>query len=285
MKIKPRKVLKVIAIIVSILVIIVLVAINILMSRYDERKTLSEIESRSIPYRHAFVNYNGYKINAYCIGDPVLPKALFIHGSPGHWVDWKSQYIDPELLENYCMIAYDRPGYGETTMPASPSLELQADVAARVMKYFCDERECFVVSGHSYGGGVVEKLLIDHPARANKGIYVAGTLSPEHQGKRWYNYLAAFKPVQWIIPYEFTSSNIEMMPLRTELEKNRGMQPRITQPLVLIQGTKDVLVPFKTVDYYRSVKPEGVEYMIVEGMNHFVPWTNPELISRAILEN
>ena len=183
------------------------------------------------------------------------------------------------------MIAYDRPGYGETTMPAASSLAVQADVAARVMRHFCDEQECYVVSGHSYGGGVVEQLLLDQPARARKGVYVAGTLSPEHQPRRrWYNYIAAFKPVQWVLPHEFNASNTEMFPLHNELEKNRGRQAQIYQPLVLIQGTKDVLVPFQTVDYYKSVKPDGVRYMIIEGMNHFVPWTNPEVIVDAIID-
>jgi pimeloyl-ACP methyl ester carboxylesterase len=73
-----------------------------------------------------------------------------------------------------------------------------------------------------------------------------------------------------------------MMDLATELRKNEGLQESITTPITLIQGTADVLVPYETVDYYRSVKSTGVEYMIVEGMNHFIPWTDPELVVEAI---
>ena len=93
MKFKPKKVLKILALVAAVLIVLIFVALNILMSQYDEAKTLTEIERQEIPYRHAFVDYNGYKINAYCIGDQSLPKALFIHGSPGHWVDWKNQYV------------------------------------------------------------------------------------------------------------------------------------------------------------------------------------------------
>ena len=51
---------------------------------------------------------------------------------------------------------------------------------------------------------------------------------------------------------------------------------------MLIQGTKDVLVPYATVDYYKSKKTDGVKYMIIDGMNHFVPWSDPDLIVEAL---
>ena len=277
-----KKIFKIIAIVLVALLIIALIAINVLFARYDEMKTVEKISAAGIQFEQAFVNYNGHKVNAWCFGDKDNEKALMIHGSPGHWVDWVELYTDTNLLRDFCLIAYDRPGYGGTTVPANGSLKVQAGVAAAVMEHFCGTDTCYSVAGHSYGGGVVEEVLIDHSEHVNAGIYVAGTLSPKDQPRKWYNYVAGFRPVQWVLPKAFVSSNIEMMILADELQKNKGLQETITTPIILIQGTADMLVPYKTVDYYRSIKPTGVNYVIVEGMNHFIPWTDPEIVIEAI---
>lgn len=281
---RAKKVGMIVGGIIIVVVTGLVIAFNIMINQMmSGGGAIDKMIEAGVPFDQEFVPYGEYSINTFKIGDPSLPKVLFVHGSPGHWFDFVNIYTNTDLLDNYCMIAYDRPGYGMTTMPPAKEMSMQADVAAAVMEYFCDDDECYQVAGHSYGGGVTEQLLLDHAYHTNKGIYVAGTLSPDHQPRKWYNYLASMWMVRAMIPKDMRSSNHEMMTLSAELEKNRGQQSRITQPIVLIQGTKDVLVPYATVDYYKSVKPSGVNYVIVEGMNHFIPWTNPELIVDAIL--
>ena len=126
--------------------------------------------------------------------------------------------------------------------------------------------------------------MLDYPQLVDKGVYVAGTLSPSHQKRKWYNYAASLWVVKWLLPKEMRSSNYEMMHLASSLKENRGRHNEIHQPLVLIQGTKDFLVPFETVHYYKEQMPSGVKYMIEDGMNHFVPWSDPELIVEAIVD-
>jgi pimeloyl-ACP methyl ester carboxylesterase len=278
-----KKILSIAGIVLAILLVLMLITVNVLFLRYDEMKTVEKIALAGNQTQNALIDYgDGYVINAWCIGNPENRKALLIHGSPGHWVDWVELYTNKGLIEDYCLVTFDRPGYGGTTVPPDGSLEVQADIAARVMEYFCGEDACYSVVGHSYGGSVVEEVLINHPTRAIAGIYVAGTLSPEHQPRRWYNHVAAWRPVQWVIPEAFVASNIEMMILADELRKNEGLQANITQPITLIQGTSDLLVPYETVEYYKNIKPDGVEYVIVEGLNHFIPWTDPYLVIDAL---
>jgi pimeloyl-ACP methyl ester carboxylesterase len=278
-----RKGLRILGIIVIVLIVLALIAGNYFMSTYDEMDTVARIDEAGIDFEQRFVPYDDAVINTYRIGKPSNPKALLIHGSPGHWVDWGSSYLDKEILDSLCLIAYDRPGYGNTTLPAASELSIQGDVAAAVMQEYCDAEECYSVAGHSYGGGVVQQVLIDHQGQANKGIYVAGTLAPDMQQKKWYNYLASLWVFKWAIPKEMRSSNHEMMTLSEELAGQEGKLHLIKDPIILIQGTEDVLVPYETVDYYKRMKSTGVEYVIVEGMNHFIPWTNPELIKEALI--
>ena len=278
-----RSILKVTGIIVILLLVALIIFANVMLNGFDESGALSKLQAADINYEQNYVNYQGHKINTYRIGNPELPKALLIHGSPGHWSDWINVLLDQRLLSEMCLIVMDRPGYGNTNMPASRELAQQAEVATSVMAYYCKEYECFTVAGHSYGGGVVEQILLDHPATAAKGIYVAGTLSPEHQPRKWYNYLASTALIKWMLPKIMRSSNVEMMQLQSDLTKNRSRIAEIRQPIIFIQGTEDVLVPYETVNYYKTTKPEGVRYVIVDGMNHFIPWSNPDLIVDALL--
>ena len=66
------------------------------------------------------------------------------------------------------------------------------------------------------------------------------------------------------------------------------MLPRwkdIKCPVIVIQGKKDKLVPAGNADFAREMLVNApVEFVIKEDMNHFVPWTNPELIRQAVLD-
>ena len=283
MKIRVRSILKVTGIIMIVLLVALIIFANVMLDGFDETGALSKLQSAEISYEQNYVDYQGHKINTYRIGNPDLPKALLIHGSPGHWSDWINVLLDQRLLNEMCLIVMDRPGYGNTDMPASKELAQQASVAASVMTYYCNQYECFTVAGHSYGGGVVEQILLDHPNTTAKGVYVAGTLSPEHQPRKWYNYMASMILIKWMVPKIMQASNIEMMQLQSDRTKNKSRIARIHQPIIFIQGTEDVLVPYETVAYYKGVKPEGVTYVIVDGMNHFIPWSNPDLIVDALL--
>jgi pimeloyl-ACP methyl ester carboxylesterase len=54
---------------------------------------------------------------------------------------------------------------------------------------------------------------------------------------------------------------------------------------IVIQGKKDVLVdPRNAAFAKRMITNAEVTVIEVEGMNHFVPWTNPELIQHAVLQ-
>jgi len=54
---------------------------------------------------------------------------------------------------------------------------------------------------------------------------------------------------------------------------------------IVIQGKKDMLVDPRNADFAKKMIVNApVELVAVEDMNHFVPWSNPELITQAILK-
>ena len=59
----------------------------------------------------------------------------------------------------------------------------------------------------------------------------------------------------------------------------------IKVPTIVIQGKKDVLVNPGNADFAKKMMVNAsVELVLVDTMNHFVPWSNPALIRNAILK-
>ena len=55
--------------------------------------------------------------------------------------------------------------------------------------------------------------------------------------------------------------------------------------MIVIQGQKDSLVPKENADFAKKMLVNApVEFVLVDSMDHFVPWSNPELIHDAIIK-
>jgi pimeloyl-ACP methyl ester carboxylesterase len=60
---------------------------------------------------------------------------------------------------------------------------------------------------------------------------------------------------------------------------------KIKASTIIIQGKKDVLVDPANAQFAKKMIVNApVELMMIDEMNHFVPWSNPELIREAILK-
>ena len=165
------------------------------------------------PDQYYSVYNDSFQVSAIVIGDTSKSKLLLIHGSPGDWSNWENVIVDSLVRQQYCIIAVDRAGFGKTTVPAQPDLKKQAEVIWTVMSQW-QLNDNTVIVGHSYGGAVVEQLLVDHPDHFKKGVMVAPTLSPEYQAPRWYNTVASLWLVNLALPIIMKNSNIEMRHLR-----------------------------------------------------------------------
>jgi pimeloyl-ACP methyl ester carboxylesterase len=88
-----------------------------------------------------------------------------------------------------------------------------------------------------------------------------------------------------IIPKELNVSNQEILPLKKELTRMMPMWASIRVPVIVIQGENDKLVPPGNAGFAEKmlVNAPTTIWMIPE-MNHFIPWSRPELIQQAILQ-
>ena len=120
-----------------------------------------------------FFNSNGVKIRYIVVGkgEPVI----LVHGFAGNLGMW-GPLID-DLANDHEIIALDCRGHGKSDKPHEPEqygIEMVNDIT-RLMDHL-QIRKAHVI-GYSMGGGIVMKMLVEHPDRlltavigANKGF-------------------------------------------------------------------------------------------------------------------
>ena len=245
---------------------------------------LEELQQQGIVDGRHFMPYrDSLQIQYVTTGTPSAPLLLLIHGSPGSWSDWQHIIANDTVRQRYFIVALTRPGYGFTTVPPQASLEEQAAVVWHLITQLGYDSAITVV-GHSYGGAVAMQLLSQYPPAFRQGILIAPTLGAALMAPRWYNKVAAWRPVNQWLSADLRHSNIEMTGLPASLRKLENNWQVVQAPIIYIQGERDILVSPKTVDFMRSHYPGPVRYVVVKKMNHFVPWSDPQLITKALLE-
>jgi pimeloyl-ACP methyl ester carboxylesterase len=218
-------------------------------------------------------------------GNDSLPLVLFIHGSPGSFKAFIHFLVDSSLVQHAMLIATDRPGYGYSNFgKAEPVLKKQVGALRPLLETYGWNRKVVVV-GHSYGGPVAARMAMEHPEWVSGLILVAGAIDPQLEpNQTWIRAPLASPFLAWLLPRSVRTSNREIYKLKPELEKMMNRWSDIVCPVTVIQGKKDNLVPYGNAEFAaRMLVNTTTELVIVDDMNHFVPWTHPQLIKDAIL--
>jgi pimeloyl-ACP methyl ester carboxylesterase len=210
---------------------------------------------------------------------------FFVHGSPGSLNAFIHFLDDSVLYDKTLMITADRPGFGYSDFGhAEPSIEKQAALLKSIVEQYESNRPIILV-GHSLGGPVIARMAMDFPELADGLIFVAASVDPDLEPKEgWFRIPLATPLFRWLLPRSFRASNDEIIPLKSELESMKPLWAKIKCPVIVIQGGNDSFVPEENAEFIRKmVTHSQVEIIIKNDMNHFVPWTNPELIRQSIL--
>ena len=222
-----------------------------------------------------------HKVNAETAKRPVI---IFVHGSPGGWGDYIDYLNDEKLQAVADMIAIDRPGYGGS-MRHQPqtSIQYQAMLLQPILALHALEQPVILV-GHSLGGAVVARLTMDYPHLVQALIIIAGSVAPQVEKPTWYNIVASWFWINWLLPGDLRTSNAEILPLRAELEKMQPLWRKVKIPVTVIHGQKDHLVPHATVDFLRQVLSRSqLKVWEPPEAGHFILWQDRIGIQREIL--
>jgi pimeloyl-ACP methyl ester carboxylesterase len=228
----------------------------------------------------------GYDLHYVQSGNETKPLVLFIHGSPGSLSAFIDFLADTALLDKALLITTDRPGFGYSNFgQGEGSLQRQCEALKPILEKHQGNQPVILV-GHSLGGPLIAKMAMEYPELVDGLIIVAGSIDPELEpNETWFRAPLATPFLSWIVPRSFRASNEEIYHLKPELEKMLPQWKAITCPVIVIHGKKDQLVDFANVAFAKQhLVNAHVEYVIKDDMNHFVPWSDPELIRGAILQ-
>lgn len=253
------------------------------------RMSQTEVDSY-FKHRNAAATQHSYKINHQEIhyvksGDESKPLILFVHGSPGSLSTFIHFLADTTLVDQALLITTDRPGFGYSNFGnGMASLKKQGEMLKPILEKYKQNKPVILV-GHSLGGPLIARMAIDFPELVDGLIIVAGSIDPELEpNETWFRAPLATPFLSWILPRSLRASNEEIYHLKPELEKLLPMWSSIKCPVTVIQGKKDSLVPAGNADFARKMLVNApVEFVFKDDMDHFVPWSNPELIQGAIL--
>lgn len=207
---------------------------------------------------------------------------LFLHGTPGSWAAFGYYLSDVRLSGRLNMVAVDRPGFGQSDYgDLLPSLSEQSLVLKPLvdrLSYNCG----VVLVGHSLGAPLAVRMAMDFPGKIAALVLVAPSLDPDLERPRWYNKVADYTVVSWLLPTELVLANREVMALPDELEEMLPFWNTLDLPITVIQGERDKLVHRDNADFAEKMVARGLRVVRLKEAGHFVLWKQPELIKNEI---
>ena len=255
-------------------------------SQKDIDKTFLGYKMKPIQHQ---IKVNDVMMNYAEIGSDTLPVAFFVHGSPGSWSAFMDFMKDTVLLKKVKMVSVDRIGFGESDYGyAEESLVRQAEYLKPIVLKYKQMGKKIILIGHSLGGPMIARMAMDYPELIDNLIIVAGSIAPELEpNEKWFRIPMDFMPIRVLIPASFRASNHEILYLKPELEKMLPLWKNIRQPVIVIQGGKDMFVSPKNANFAEKmlVNAKSLKIVRIDTMNHFVPWSHPQLIKKAIIES
>lgn len=151
--------------------------------------------SRTIEANHPpdgeFAEAGGVRLHYQLTGPQDAPAVLVLHGASGNLNEPK--FALSEALREYRVLWLDRPGLGWSERPVgggdwTPGRE--AALIAELLEIL--SLQDVSVIGHSWGGAIAARLMMDHPDQITSGVLVAPALRAHVGDAAWYNHATSW---------------------------------------------------------------------------------------------
>ncbi|MFY0629158.1 MAG: alpha/beta hydrolase [Flavobacteriaceae bacterium] len=208
---------------------------------------------------------------------------FFVHGAPGASDNYYKYLQDSLLLSKANLYSIDRPGYGFSNFgKAETSIKKQTEVVAEIIDKLPEKN--VVVLGHSFGGPIAAYSSL-FSSKVKSVLMLAPAIDPENEKVFWFAYVSKWKLTKWMIPGAMGVAGDEKFTHVEELEKLKDIWKEVRVPIIHIHGTKDIVVPFKNLQF--SVEKFDKQYLdtiVLQKENHFLPWKRYSLVRQELLK-
>ena len=241
-----------------------------------------------------YVEAGGYRLHYFeampAAGIAGTPLVL-VHGLGARGEDWAAM-IPPLAAQGFHVYVPDLLGYGRSAKPdVDYSIALQAKTVANFMQAVHVPRAD--VGGWSMGGWVAMKLAIEHPEMVDRlviydsaGIYFPATFTAElftpNDAPGLYRLMAMLTPKPIKLPGFAERAAVRKLQgnawviRRSAASMQNGRDlldfqlDRISQPMLIVWGAEDVLIPLSVGERIHTGVPRSV-LDVVEGCGHLAP--------------
>lgn len=271
--------------IVTGLLLIGLLLFNSCMTfRTSDKKARLYFQERNMDVAINRIPYKNYQLRYLKTGqDTAAYLLVFVHGAPGSSDNFHKYLADSTLREKTLMISLDRPGYGYSNYGHSEiDIREQARAIAHIVADFPQEK--IILIGHSYGGPIIGKYAMDNSERLRGIVMLAPVNDPENEPMFWFANFGRWKLTRWMLPGSLKVSADEKFSHATELKKIANDWAGISIPVIHIHGYKDKLAPPVNIDFSKERIPNQYLKMVEMNTNHFIPWSDYDVVKRELLE-
>lgn len=251
--------------------------------RISHEEALEHFENESTLILFDSMSVNGRNMHFAFTDGNKDSLAVFVHGSPGSWSAFIDFFRADSLLSRMDMVSIDRAGFGDSDygLP-EPSIENQSNQIHSILRAFPQSTKILI--GHSLGGAVVARMGMEYPQDYDKIILVSASVDPQMEVDGKMRSWLQNRFAKFLMPTDFWVSNEEIVPLKSELENMEDLWTNLICDVVVIQGTKDTLVPKENANYVMKMMPDSLLKVIwLKNVDHFIPWTHPEEITNQLL--
>ena len=241
-------------------------------------------------------------------GDPDAIPLIFLHGIGGAARSWRQQL--GTFGNRFRAIAWDMPGYGGSAPLASVSIAALADAFQQFVEQLCAARPVLV--GHSIGGMIVQKWLVQFPNLARAVVlaqtspafgkadgdwqksFIAARLGPLDRGETMKSLAPSL--VQELVGDDPDPKGMEVarecmgsvpeasyraMMLALIGFDQRSTLGGISVPTLLLSGSKDNNAPAPMMAKTATYIP-GAEYVELPGVGHLANLERPDTFDEAL---
>ena len=268
-----------------ILLLWLVLAQSCMNMRISDSKAKEKFAAQNVVLKTPVITIHGFPLHYAQTGSDSLPTLLFVHGTPGSWDAFAAYLRNKELLQHYRIISIDRPGFGYSNFGHAMNLTEQTKIITAWMDSV-NNHQPFIIIGHSMGGPLVVKLAAARPAYTKALVILAGAMDPAAEKPEKWRPVLFKTPLNYLVPGAFRPSNEELWYLKTDLKEMQPDYEKITCPVYILHGTKDILVPYSNVAYMQQMlaKTDSVFVTTFEKENHFIVWTKEKEIVELLMK-